>query len=103
MQTIDADIRKVAAYSDEREALEFMFNTQSTYVQLDDTGRMVISARLRELFGLGDEVVFAGMNDRFQIWQPKAFEARRKAMGAQVATRDGKQAVLAHLGKASQG
>lgn len=103
MEEIDGRIRLVAPYSDERESLEFMFNTQSSYVQLDDTGRIVLTARLREMFGLGDEVVFAGMNDRFQIWEPKAFEARRKAMGAQVANREGKAAVLAHLGRVSQG
>jgi MraZ protein len=103
MEEIDANIRKVAAFSDERESLEFMFNTQSVYVQLDDTGRIVLSAKLRELFGLGDEVVFAGMNNRFQIWEPKAFEARRQAMGAQVASREGRAAVLAQLGKVSQG
>ncbi len=103
MEEIDGRIRAVAPYSDERESLEFMFNTQSTYVQLDETGRIVLSARLREMFDLGEEVIFAGMNDRFQIWQPKAFEARRKAMSAQVANREGKQAVLAHLGKVAQG
>ena len=103
MEEIDGRIRNVALYSEERESLEFMFNTQSTYVQLDDTGRIVLTAKLREMFDLGEEVIFAGMNDRFQIWQPKAFEARCKAMSAQVANREGKQAVLAHLGKAAQG
>ncbi len=102
MEDIDRRIRSLPPYSDEREALEFMFNAQSTYVQLDDTGRIVLSARLREMFGLGDEVVFAGMNDKFQIWSPKAFEARRKDMEAKVASREGRGAVLAHLGRAPQ-
>jgi MraZ protein len=99
MEGIDARIRALAPYSEEREALEFMFNTQSVVVQIDETGRIVLPQRLRDLIGLGDEAVFAGMNDRFQIWAPKAFEARRTAMDSRVASPSGRAAALAHLGR----
>jgi MraZ protein len=102
MAGIDARIAALPPYSEERERLEYMFNTQSTQTQLDDTGRIVLPARLREMIGLGDEAVFAGMNEKFQIWSPKAFEARRKEMESRISSRDGKAAALALLGHATR-
>jgi MraZ protein len=51
--------------------LERFINTQSTYMQLDETGRIVLSHRLKEKIGIGDEAIFAGMGEKFQIWEPK--------------------------------
>ena len=67
---IDDKISRLPTFSPERKALERWLNTQSVYVQVDENGRMVLPARLREQIGLGDEATFAGMGDRFQIWAP---------------------------------
>ena len=54
--------------------LERFINTQSTYMQLDETGRIVLSSRLKEKIGIEDEAIFAGMGEKFQIWEPKNYK-----------------------------
>ena len=71
---IDDKISRLPTFSPERKALERWLNTQSVYVQVDENGRMVLPARLREQIGLGDEATFAGMGEHFQIWAPKGFQ-----------------------------
>jgi MraZ protein len=75
MEEIDDMVSALPRFSREREALERFLNTRSSYVQLDDTGRMVLSGKLREAIGLGDEAMFAGMGDKFQIWEPAEYAA----------------------------
>ncbi|MEM6466057.1 MAG: division/cell wall cluster transcriptional repressor MraZ [Pseudomonadota bacterium] len=80
MEAVDDMVSALPRYSREREILERMLNTQSTYAQVDENGRMVLSPRLRELVGVTNEATFAGMGDKFQIWEPKAFEADMTAI-----------------------
>lgn len=75
MDEVDDMIAALPRYSREREALERMINTQSSQVQVDENGRIVLSAKLREKVGIGKEAVLAGMGDKFQIWETAAYEA----------------------------
>jgi MraZ protein len=75
MEEIDDMVSALPRFAREREALERLLNTRSVYAQVDENGRMVLPAKLREAIGLGEEAVFAGMGDKFQIWAPAAFEA----------------------------
>ena len=40
----------------------------------DETGRLVLPAKLRDRIGLDGEAVFAGAGDTFQIWHPDAYD-----------------------------
>ena len=80
IQTIDEKISRMPTFSAARRALERWLNTQSTYAQLDDTGRIVIPPKLRTMFGIDAEATFAGMGDKFQIWTPEAFAADMSAL-----------------------
>ena len=60
--------------------LERFINTQSTYMQLDETGRIVLSNQLKEKIGIGDEAIFAGMGEKFQIWEPKNYQNELNAL-----------------------
>ena len=71
---VDKLISKLPRFSRDREILERFINTQSTYMQLDETGRFVLSQRLKERIGIGDEAIFAGMGEKFQIWEPKNYQ-----------------------------
>ena len=73
IEKVDDMVDEMAPFSAEREALERMINTQSTQVQVDDSGRIVLSPKLREMIGVTGEATFAGMGDKFQIWQPDAY------------------------------
>ena len=71
---VDKLISKLPRFSRDREILERFLNTQSTYMQLDETGRIVLSLRLKEKIGIKDEAIFAGMGEKFQIWEPENYQ-----------------------------
>ena len=71
---VDKLISKLPRFSRDREILERFINTQSTYMQLDETGRIVLSSRLKKKIGVQDEAIFAGMGEKFQIWNPNYYQ-----------------------------
>ena len=73
---VDDKIARLPRGSKARRALEHRFNAQSLPTQTDDTGRLVLPAKLREKIGVTGEALFVAMGDTFQIWAPDAFEAR---------------------------
>ncbi len=77
---VDKLISKLPRFSRDREMLERFINTQSTYVQLDETGRIVLSNRLKEKIGIRNEAIFAGMGEKFQVWEPKNYENELEAL-----------------------
>jgi MraZ protein len=72
MEEIDEKVSRMPRFSPRREALERLINTKSAYAAVDETGRIVLTGRLREMIGVTDEAVFAGMGDHFQIWEASA-------------------------------
>jgi MraZ protein len=70
---VDDLVSNLPHYSREREILERMLNAQSSYAQIDDNGRLVLSQRLRELINVDLEAIFIGMGDKFQIWEPTSY------------------------------
>jgi len=81
IEAVDELISDLPRFSREREVLERIINTQSIYAQVDENGRMVLPTRLRERIGVKSEATFAGMGDKFQIWQPAAYEDDMNAIG----------------------
>jgi MraZ protein len=79
MEEIDDIVSTYPAFSEEREELEYFLNTRSVYAALDENGRMVLSQKLRETIGLGEEAVFAGMGESFHVWEPGAYAAHNAA------------------------
>jgi len=75
MEEVDDMIAELPRYSRERELLERMINTQSIYAQVDENGRMVLPAKLREMVSISAEAKFCGMGDKFQIWDPAEYDA----------------------------
>src|SRR5512143_2653828 len=61
----------------ERDALETFYFSESTKVQWDPEGRIVLPRDLLGPAGIGEEVRFVGRGDRFQLWEPAAYEAVR--------------------------
>lgn len=57
-----------------RRILEQSISARSVQVQVDDTGRLVLSAKLRDKFGITNKAVFVGVGATFQIWEPAAYE-----------------------------
>ena len=77
---VDKLISKLPRFSSDREMLERFINTQSSYMQLDETGRIVLSNRFKEKISLRDEAIFAGMGEKFQIWEPNNYQNELDAL-----------------------
>jgi MraZ protein len=60
-----------------RYALEFSIRGGMAQLSFDTAGRVTLPEALCEMFGLTDRVAVIGLGDRFQIWNPAAFEAQR--------------------------
>jgi len=79
---VDARISRMPRGSVKRRAMERLFNGQSLPATVDETGRIVLPAKLRAKIGLDGEAYFMAMGDTFQIWKPETFEANDGAVEA---------------------
>ncbi|WP_424941819.1 division/cell wall cluster transcriptional repressor MraZ [Aliiroseovarius crassostreae] len=71
---VDDQIAKLPRGSMERRMLERLFNGQSFPTSVDETGRLVLPAKLRQKIGLEKEAFFIATGDTFQIWKPETYE-----------------------------
>jgi transcriptional regulator MraZ len=80
MDEVDDRIAKLPRGSKQRRLLEHMFSGQSVQVQVDPTGRLVLSQKLRDKIGIKNEAFFIASGDTFQIWEPSAYDAHAATM-----------------------
>ena len=71
MDEVDAKIAALPRGSQRRRILEDLFQSKSQTTSVDETGRLVLSAKLRDRIGLTTEALFRGTGDTFQIWKPE--------------------------------
>ena len=74
---IDALLANLADYSDERDELSVALYGDVQVLHVDADGRIVLPENLRAHAGLATQVTFVGLGDKFQIWEPAAFDRRR--------------------------
>ena len=79
IEEVDAKIERLPRGSMERKMLERLFNGQSFPTTVDETGRLVLPAKLRAKIGLENEAFFIAAGDTFQIWKPETYEAEEVA------------------------
>ncbi|MCG6904214.1 MAG: division/cell wall cluster transcriptional repressor MraZ [Rhodobacter sp.] len=72
---VDDQIADLPRGSVERRMLERLFSGQSQLTSVDDTGRIVMPAKLRNKIGLDAETFFIATGDTFQIWNPATYDA----------------------------
>ena len=75
IQEVDRKIDQLARGSLGRKTLERLFHGQSFPTSIDDTGRLVLPARLRQKINIEKEAYFIAAGDTFQIWNPETYEA----------------------------
>ena len=78
-QTIDGLLRGLPDYSDERDELSVALYGDVQVLGIDGDGRIVLPEPLRAHCGIDGAVAFVGLGQKFQIWEPGRFEARRTA------------------------
>lgn len=74
---IDALLSGLDDYSDERDQLSVALYGDVQVLKLDGDGRIVLPEDLRTHAGIDGQVVFVGMGEKFQMWEPGRFEAFR--------------------------
>ena len=71
---VDAAIAALPRGSTKRRAMEKVFHGQSMPLTVDETGRIVLPAKLRQKIGIDGEAYFIAMGDTFQIWNPATYD-----------------------------
>ncbi len=76
---VDEKIAALPRGSMQRKMLHRMFHGQSFPTTVDETGRLVLPAKLRNKIELEKEAFFIAAGDTFQIWNPDVYEAEELA------------------------
>jgi MraZ protein len=79
MEEVDEKIAALHRGSQARKHLQRLFHTQSHPTSIDDTGRLVLPAKLRRKIDLEGEALFCATGDTFQIWKPETYESEELA------------------------
>lgn len=75
IEEVDAKIAALPRGSKNRRLMETIFNGLSFPTSVDETGRLVLPAKLRDKIGLKKEAYFIASGDTFQIWDPDMYAA----------------------------
>ncbi|PIE13025.1 MAG: transcriptional regulator MraZ [Rhodobacterales bacterium] len=76
---VDDQIAALPRGSMERKMLQRLFHGQSFPTNVDETGRLVLPAKLRQKIDLENEAFFIAAGDTFQIWKPETYETEELA------------------------
>jgi MraZ protein len=71
---VDDQIASLPRGSMERKMLQRLFHGQSFPTTVDETGRLVLPAKLRQKIDLDNEAFFIAAGDTFQIWKTETYE-----------------------------
>lgn len=74
---IDEMLDRLDPFSRERDVLASVLIGDSAELMFDSDGRVVLPEELRAHAKIVDEATFVGLGKKFQIWEPKAYEAFR--------------------------
>ena len=77
-QRVSEDSKAHAASPDEHRMFKTLFYSQATNCTLDKHGRLLLPDELCQRAGLNAELVLTGISDRFEIWQPATWQARKE-------------------------
>ena len=76
---VDAKIDRMPRGSMQRKARQRLFHGQSFPTTVDETGRLVLPAKLRNKIELNGEAFFIAAGDTFQIWKPETYETEEES------------------------
>jgi len=73
IEEVEDKISRMPRGSIQRKALQRLINGQSHPTTVDETGRLVLPAKLRSKIDLDGEAFFIAAGDTFQIWKPETY------------------------------
>lgn len=74
IEEVDRKIDALPRASKGRKLLERIFHGHSFPTSIDETGRLVLSAKLKAKAQIDKEAYFIASGDTFQIWNPEVYE-----------------------------
>ena len=77
---IHGKIEKLRRRDPRRLALQKLYLTNAMTTSVDETGRLVLSQKLRDKIGLKGEAFFAGIGESFEIWHPATYDEQGEAL-----------------------
>src|SRR5262249_42822584 len=75
LKEIETLIARFPPYSEEREQFSAALYGTSEVLKIDGEGRAILTEPLKSHAGIKDEIAFAGLGHKFQIWEPGRFRA----------------------------
>src|SRR5229473_2317990 len=75
LKEIETLIGRFPPYSEEREQFSAALYGTSEVLKIDGEGRAILTEPLKSHASIKDEVAFAGLGHKFQIWEPGRFRA----------------------------
>ena len=70
-------LEELAPFGDEKDQLATALYGDSVMLKIDSDGRINLPQSMRDHAGITNRVVFVGLGQKFQIWEPEQFEAHR--------------------------
>ena len=77
MDEISNRMDSFAFFSEDHDELATALFGESVQLAFDGDGRITLPHDFMEFAGITSEVAFVGLGKKFQIWEPKALEARK--------------------------
>ena len=74
---IEGRLAAFAKLSPDHDALAIALFGASETPKIDSDGRIVLSDMIREQTGVTDQITFAGLGYKFQLWEPERFREHR--------------------------
>jgi MraZ protein len=68
----------------DREAFDEYVQGRAVPLEADEAGRIVLAASIRQMLGIGKELVFVGLGNHFEIRAPEVHDERLAAAGEKV-------------------
>jgi MraZ protein len=72
---LEAQLARLPAFSKPVKALTRVLASRAVDCEIDQQGRILLPPSLRASAGLGRDAVVIGVLNRFEVWQPEAWEA----------------------------
>lgn len=74
IEKLHDQIESLDPFSEERDVFATTILGGSQQLGFDSEGRILLPEALMEIASIGDQAVFVGKGETFEIWQPKAYE-----------------------------
>ncbi|MEK9751644.1 MAG: division/cell wall cluster transcriptional repressor MraZ [Rhodospirillaceae bacterium] len=77
MARLSASLDDLDMFSDEQDDLAAIVLENAHPLSFDPEGRVTLPKELADHAGIADQIAFVGRGARFQLWEPKAYQANR--------------------------